>query len=856
MADEDRGRRGSNELVLPSGEFAYTRDNTSGVTYVRCGNVVVTAQAQDQPVVFDPKLGRFKPVELHEASQLNTLVPTGHYAVLNNPAVDGSHPKENKEVARPLRIGERVHISGPANFALWPRQDVKVIEGHQLRSNQYLLVRVYDEEAAKDNWAKAVVKAAAQPTGDTSSPEASQPSVGAAVPEELSVGRLLIIRGTKVSFYIPPTGIEVVAEEGRYVREALTLERLQYCILIDESGNKRYVRGPAVVFPEPTERFHMSGNERRFRPIELNGKIQGIHIKVIAPYTDVNGDHGPKGNEYKEGDELFITGETTPIYFPCEQHSAVKYDGQTKHFATAIPAGDARYILNRHSGAIKMTSGGKEGTMILPDPRVEVFVRRVLTDAECANMYPGNGEVLEYNRQLREIQANAPTTRKGVVSEGEALRQKIAGRRSSGARIGDTEFGDASFSNANTQAEMGGDEFVRGATYTEPRMVTLGNDKFAGVPKINPWTGYAVLVTDTAGNRRVEVGPGRVLLAFNETLEALALSTGKPKNTDHLFVTSYLQTSGNKVTDIISVETADHVTLSIKACYRVNFEGDDPTKWFAVANYVKLLCDHARSVLKATIRRTAIEEFYARSEDFIRETILGIKPEGGQRPGMKFYDVEVLQVEIGDETIRGILAKAQHEAVKSSVELAQEQRRLKDTMERENLSQQTAKVQAETSEFKAQLQQEQIERDLKIATAKIGAAIEEAKRNLERQRESDAILKAANESTIEREKAKADNIHAIRSAEEKLRLDGLKKEAEAEIARLTAVQVGFQEALLALGNQDILVKIAEATSVQSIVGGKNVVDVIQKAFKGTSLETIGETIARKALPANGTTARA
>jgi hypothetical protein len=37
-----------------------------------------------------------------------------------------------------------------------------------------------------------------------------------------------------------------------------------------------------------------------------------------------------------------------------------------------------------------------------------------------------------------------------------------------------------------------------------------------------------------------------------------------------------------------------------------------------------------------------------------------------------------------------------------------------------------------------------------------------------------------------------------------------------------------------------------------MLGGKNVVDVLQKAFKGTALENIGETIAKKALPANGT----
>src|SRR5208282_770175 len=77
--------------------------------------------------------------------------------------------------------------------------------------------------------------------------------------DELTMGKLFVIRGTEVSFYIPPTGIEIVPEhvnnEGRYVRQANTLERLEYCLLLDQNGNKRYVRGPAVVFPRPTESF-------------------------------------------------------------------------------------------------------------------------------------------------------------------------------------------------------------------------------------------------------------------------------------------------------------------------------------------------------------------------------------------------------------------------------------------------------------------------------------------------------------------------------------------------------------------------------------------------------------------------
>lgn len=848
-AEQDfRKVRTSNELVLPSGEYAYTRDTTSGVTYVRPGPTVVNAQAQDEPVIYDPETGRFTAVPLSQAAQINTVVPTGHYAVLYNPDPEGRLPEEgSKAVAKVLLIGQRVHMPGPTTFALWPRQQAKVIEGHQLRSNQYLIVRVYDEDAAKENWAKAVVKKAnLVVTGDDNGKKVDDaPTVVTAVddvPEDLSVGRLLVIRGTEVSFYIPPTGIEVVADnKGAYIREALTLERLQYCILIDESGEKRYVKGPDVVFPLPTERFHTnSKGDRHFRPVELNGKIQGLHVKVISGYVDTDGNHGPKGVKYKEGDELFITGATTPIYFPCPQHSAIKYDGKTKHFATAIPAGDGRYVMARHSGATRMETGGTKGCVYLPDPRNEVFVRRVLTEAECDNMYPDNSEVRIYNDALREIQLRAPATRKGVVTNGEVKRSTKMKRLS----IADTEFADSS-TYGQALAEIGGDEFVRNASYTEPRQVTLGNNKFAGVPKINPWTGYAVMVTDTTGNRRVEVGPGRVLLGFNETLEALALSTGKPKTTDRLLRTAYLQINHNKVSDLIEAETADHVRVLIKAAFRVNFEGDDKTAWFNVSNYVKLLSDHVRSVLKAAIRAQPVEEFFRRSEDFIRDTILGKKSDKKGRNGMLFpengmriYDVEVLHVEIGDESIQHLLRQAQHESVRTSVELAQEARRLEATKRREVIKRDEAKIAAETDDLNTQLEAEAIARNLSTTLARVAAEIARADKKSELQNANDAIAKLATTAQVERETILSTNRLETLRANESVRLKSLEAETKARVEQLKAVDEGFSEALLALGNQDTLARVAEAMSVQSFVGGKDLVEVIQKAFAGTPLEAL------------------
>ena len=52
-----------------------------------------------------------------------------------------------------------------------------------------------------------------------------------------------------------PASASCPTRTAQYVRDALTLERLEYCILVDQNGKKRYERGPQVVFPEPTEAF-------------------------------------------------------------------------------------------------------------------------------------------------------------------------------------------------------------------------------------------------------------------------------------------------------------------------------------------------------------------------------------------------------------------------------------------------------------------------------------------------------------------------------------------------------------------------------------------------------------------------
>jgi major vault protein len=73
----------------------------------------------------------------------------------------------------------------------------------------------------------------------------------------------------------------------------------------------------------------------------------------------------------------------------------------------------------------------------------------------------------------------------------------------------------------------------RGVSYTKPRTITL-DTKYDGVVGINVWTGYAINVVSKTGSREVVLGPTTRLLNYDETLEAMELSTGRPKTTDNL----------------------------------------------------------------------------------------------------------------------------------------------------------------------------------------------------------------------------------------------------------------------------------------------------------------------------------
>ena len=792
------------DLVLAPNEYAYISDQTKGNINAYVGPYKTSLANTDQPVFFDERSKRFERCSLEQATKIFATAPEGWYITLKNPPSDDKPPQRGTVNSLPeLKIGHKVNLPGPASFALWPGQMARVVKGHALRSNHYLLARVYEEESAKQSWGEAVIRPAGE--GEALPADELTPS--------LTLGQFIVIKGTDVSFYIPPTGIEVVRDRaGNYVRQAVTLERLEYCILLDEDGNKRFIQGPAVVFPEPTEQFVTRGGRRKFKAIELN-EISGLYVKVIAPYSDDQ-------REYQVGDELFITGQEQMIYFPRPEHAVIKYGEQEIHYAVAIPAGEGRYCLDRRTGQVRLVRGPK---MFLPDPRREVIVRRVLDPHHVELWFPGNREALQVNQQLKEELRGSGGEM--LVQAAEPLSEAVA------------------FAEDEVLDELVGDDFRRRPTYTPPRTLTL-DTKYEGAVGVSVWTGYAMLVVSRSGERQVLVGPHARLLEYDETLEPMELSTGTPKSDERLLKTAYLRVLHNKVSDVVEAETQDLVPVSIRLSYRVNFEGE-PERWFNVENYVKFLTEHMRSLLRNAVKRRGIEEFYAQSIDVVRDTVLGLPGEEGKRPGrpfsengMRIYDVEVLDVKIENDAIEELLVEAQQSVFAQTLQLQAERRRLNAVQETEVVKREVATAQTATELRQLELRAESIKRKHEVELTEVEAQSNVEQKRLSARLSDEQAISQIEEVSRVRKQATAELRLEIAEREQGQRLAELQAEAAAVVTKAGAVSPDLIAALQAFGDKALVERVSESMAPLAILGGESVTEVLAKLLHGTALEKV------------------
>lgn len=847
MSDnDDRGTRRERDMILAPNEYAFISDETKGDVSAFIGPNKTSLAGTDRCVVFDSRTKKFRPTDLASGIQTFQTAPEGWYIVLKNPAEGEKHPYGNGKQSTPnLKVGKKVNIPGPATFPLWPGQMAKVVQGHQLRSNEYLLVRVYDEEAARANWSKAVLRPVESEGEEDQKKKSDKAAVDFPSEKDLTMGKQFVIKGTNVSFYIPPTGIEVVPEkvngEDRYVREAVTLERLEYCLLLDQNGNKRYVHGPDVVFPRPTEKFVEAPiksspdkvKAKKFRAQELTPS-SGIHIRVISEYTEED------GTVRKAGEELFITGREQTIYSPREEHAIIKYGEQEIHYGIAIPVGEARYVLDRETGVISLVKGPQ---IFLPDPRKQVIAQRALDLKLCELMFPGNTDALEIN-----------AARLGVddqdISVGGGGEHVLSANSTSETRGYDSYGPSGAVVTPDTTRRvmikgaskaLPGDAFDRKNKFTAPRSVVL-NTKYDGAVSVTLWTGYAMLLIRKNGDRRVVQGPGTFLLEYDESPQVITLSRGKPKTMEKPLRTVYLLTTANKVSDIVEVETKDFCRLNVRVSYRVNFDGDS-AKWFAVDNYVKFLCDNMRSRIRNAVQKMGVEEFYGNHTEILRDIVLGQKtsdekPRPGQlfsENGMRIYDLEVLGVQMQNPEIEKMLVQSQRDVIQNTLTLATERRKLAYIKESEEIKRQVAETNAETQRQKLALELEnakhKLELDLALIAANAKTEAENAAKELAAQQAKTRVVQVETDRFVEKRQKEIEVDERV----QELKLDMVRQEVQAVVDKAKAIEPGLIEALNAFGERAMVEKVAQAMAPLSIIGGESVIDVLKKLLEGTNL---------------------
>ena len=808
------------DLVLSINEYAYVLDETKGHVTCWVGPAKTSLSNSDRLVVFNTTTKSFEPCRFEEAVHLFATAPEGWYIILKNPIENNKHPSPGANtLPENMVVGHKINIKGPANFALYPGQMAKVIKGHHLRSNQYLLARVYDPEAAQNSVAVMV-----DAEGNTITAN-----------EKYYAGQMLVIKGTEISFYIPPTGIEVIPIDNNpkngYVREAVTLERLEYAILKDENGNKTYKYGPEVVFPKPTETFVQSptgGNI--FRVIELS-PISGIYVKVIAEYVEGEGENAVT---HPAGEEMFITGNDQMIYYPRPEHAIISYDNKIMHHAIAIPEGEGRYVMNRMTGEIKTIKGP---AMFLPDPRTEVVVKRKLSEKQCDLWFPGSVAAKNYNAGLNEksVEKSLRTLAKGVVNTFSSVDDITF---STDADYCNTSL-DAAYSTANslsaTLANLESNASIsRGTSYTKPRTITLDN-KYDGVVSIDVWTGYAVNVISKSGKRKVVCGPQTILLDYDQTLEELQMSTGKPKTTDKVIHTVYLRHENNKVSDIINVETKDFVKCEVKVSYNVSFDKAQMDKWFNVENYVKHLCDKMRSEVKKEVKKYGIEEFYQNYSTIVHEVVLTNKT--FVENGMNVQDCEVLSIHIEDDVAKMLIAH-QEEMLTQSLKLSDAEKRVEVAEKLADAERKEQELRNEALINKLDLQEKEALRKLEIQTEV--ARQTEANKLAEKQAEVDMqrLCDVIHNAKLERTKLERESeiVHQKELAE----IEKHKNEAYAATVKtiMESISEDLVAAMSSKSNNDMTVAIAQALSPYALASGESVADVVNGLLRGTKLEDV------------------
>ena len=448
--------------------------------------------------------------------------------------------------------------------------------------------------------------------------------------------------------------------------------------------------------------------------------------------------------------------------------------------------------------------------MYLPDPRNEVVVKRKLTPRQCSLWYPGNDAVYMYNTCVIDKEVSDDSNEIAAMED---------------------------ITDYNPLVDSG---FSRKTSYTKPRTIMLDN-KFEGVVTIDVWTGYAVDVVSKSGKREVVCGPKTVILDYDQTLEELQLSSGKPKNTDNLVYTPFLRCENNKVSDIIVLETKDFVKCNVKVSYCVDFLPEHKDHWFSVDNYVKYLCDRERSLMKRAVKNYTIEEFYQNYVDIIRNIAIDADENNTHNGrffpenGMCVHDCEVLSLTI-DRDVEEMILAHQHDLVQKTLELSDTEHRVRVARQMAIAEEEEAKLKTNKAITIMDLNREKSMHEIEIKAEISRREEEEATIMNQAKLELSSLLDGIHKAELDRRQADMDQQVAFDRKKDDLQKARQDSYANTVSRILGSIGPELTAALSSRSNEKFLESLNSAIAPYAIAKGESISDTVNKLIRGLPID--------------------
>jgi len=319
---------------------------------------------------------------------------------------------------------------------------------------------------------------------------------------------------------------------------------------------------------------------------------------------------------------------------------------------------------------------------------------------------------------------------------------------------------------------------------------------------------------------RVVFGPELVMLGPEEQFTILNLSGGVPKRANYIKSLA-LFLGPDFMTDLITVETADHARLSLKLSYNWQFEIPDHQnqaesgKIFSTPDFTGDLCKAIGSLVRGAVAASSFDEFHKHSAEIIRSAAFQDKDRlvfTGNN--LVVTNIDVQSVEPVDQRTLDSLQKS----VQLAIEITTKSQEAAARQEAERLEQE-ARGRLERQRISDEAEAERARRRLLELQAASAAVESTGQANAEAQaRAAAALLEGRSEVTQAKLQSEALRIQATAELEQlKLRqeseVEHTKALAELEISRareLAEIEAEKFKAIIDAIGADTITSIARA----------------------------------------------